>query len=302
MWVRAARQLGDVFVGKGMDEQRRKAVHKRIERDIKKFGRSRLLMPFDEAVAYLKSEFEAALHRPYRRLPKITDPETGERRHMTPAEARAAAAESGYEPIVWDSEMLAEAFQPRDPRPRKPARGRVRFNDGSYYASKLVGRTLPVWVAYDRNDASRIWCYDERDELIAVAELDGYRSTYPETVDQREAARRKAAQIKRIDAKYNKLSPASPLIEATPVNPATDARVLELTADRSTRPEETREDRYRRLRRVEAAIERGERVDEGLCRWAAYYRTDSECRAIEREIKEWPWKEQEILHGADQAA
>lgn len=183
LWIRAARKL-PTFCGRGMDEQVRRKVYLAMEKDVKqalrtgKAGKkSGLLLSWQEFLDFCQEEVEAYNRRPHSALPRITDPETGLRRHMCPLEMWSKFLADGWSPTVPAPAELDSLFRPHVTVTTR--RGEVRLFGNIYYAPELVhygGET--VIVAYDIHDADQVWVKDQDERLIAVARWNANKQAF----------------------------------------------------------------------------------------------------------------------------
>ncbi len=97
IWVNAAKKIPS-YLGADMDQHAGNKVHKITRQQLRDAGRTSLMPTFAKFLAGAEAELEAYNHRPHRGLPKIRDPQTYQRRHMTPQEAWDAAIAKGWQP------------------------------------------------------------------------------------------------------------------------------------------------------------------------------------------------------------
>lgn len=197
--VAAAKKL-PTYMGEAMDREARQKVHKITRADIRVAGTSRMLMDFQDFLAFLAAEIEAYNARPHRGLAKIVDAD-GKRRHMSPNEAWEAARAEGWEPTTLATGEADELFRPHTTT--KVLRGEIRLFNNLYFSAALEefhGET--VRVGYDIHDASRVWVRDHQDgRLICVAEFEAnHRAYFPQSVIDKAAEKRAQAREKRLQA------------------------------------------------------------------------------------------------------
>ncbi|WP_248132976.1 DNA-binding protein [Pseudomonas sp. B329] len=94
IWVNAAKKIPS-YLGADMDRHAGHKVHKITRKQLRESGSTNLMPTFDEFRAGAEAEIEAYNRKPHRGLPKIRDPKTLQRRHMTPLEAWDAAIAKG---------------------------------------------------------------------------------------------------------------------------------------------------------------------------------------------------------------
>jgi putative transposase len=200
---RRARDLA-TYMSKGMDSLAAKRVLKvtqklvkaeeleerrRLKAEAEKVGNGILVESFEHAQALLEQWCAEFNHTPHSALPKITDPETGKRRHQTPAEAMAEHLANGWEPLPVDRAQLEDLFRPHETRTVR--RAKVTLQTQAYHHPELEhwnGRE--VQIAYDVHDGERVWVKTLDGRLICEAKLDtirGYRamSVYEMAMDKR---------------------------------------------------------------------------------------------------------------------
>lgn len=183
LWIRAAKKL-PTYSGRGMDEQVRRTVYLTMEKDVKQAlqagkpgKKSELLRSWQEFLEFCQEEVEAYNRRPHSALPRITDPETGRRRHMCPLEMWSKFLAEGWTPEVPEPAELDSLFRPHVTVTTR--RGEVRLFGNIYYAAELVhygGET--VIVAYDIHDANQVWVKDLDERLIAVARWNANKKAF----------------------------------------------------------------------------------------------------------------------------
>ena len=182
------------------------ATRDALKRDAQRAGKGLVFDSYDHARQWLLSKIDRFNTTPHSSLPKTTCPESGRRRHQTPAEALAAAHEAGWAPVLMDEAHLVDLFRPHV---RKSVRrGTVSpFGGQRYYHSELPHHEgQEVMVAIDTMDAAQVWVKDLDGRLICVAdyvEATGYRSLsmYEYALEKRARAqiKRKETQIEQIE-------------------------------------------------------------------------------------------------------
>lgn len=220
LWIRAAKKL-PTYSGRGMDEQVRRKVYLTMEKDVKqslKAGKegkkSELLLSWQEFLDFCQAEVEAYNRRPHSALPRITDPETGLRRHMCPLEMWSKFLAEGWTPEVPESAELDALFRPHVTVITR--RGEVRLFGNIYYAPDLVhygGET--VIVAYDIHDANQVWVKDQDERLIAVARWNANKKAfYPVSAVEQAREDRKNRRKKTLERHLDEIEAeaAAPLL------------------------------------------------------------------------------------------
>ncbi|HAE45820.1 MAG TPA: hypothetical protein DCK97_00210 [Tistrella mobilis] len=319
LWGPAERAL-PTYQGALMDPEALKRVSKRIERDVRSTGGSRVLLSWAEFLDLLRDRVDAYNNSPHRALRRVRDDETGRTRYQTPAEAMAQARADGWEPDVLPQALLDDIDRIYEVRTCQ--RGWVTLPWGKYYDDQLVPYTdQRVRVGYSIHDASRVWVRDASGRAICIAERDA--NVVPEVsadalehiARQRHRRRLKTAErrIEEIDAEFagqvvEHQLPATPdipritSIRVAPTQKPTEAPAPALSAaaaewQRSAQVVEIRpgaaapaaateaEVRYARAREIERRVDAGESITESESSWLAKYRTRPEYR-VRRELEE----------------
>ncbi len=228
VWNDLAKRM-PTYIGRDMDKEAKKAIHKETRSEIREFGRARRLPSWQEFIHAVEKTIAEYNDRPHEGLPRFEDPETGRRRHMTPNEAWAAHVKNGFEPVMIDPAEEEDLFRPYTVCTTR--RSQVRWNTNDYFHEALeryYGEK--VMVGYDLHQADRVWVREFDPEsgnpgkLICVAVYMGNAQRYiPLTAEQRALETRSKSALKRlndrIEAKQAELD-APWLIEAQPVEVA----------------------------------------------------------------------------------
>ncbi|MEO5336908.1 MAG: Mu transposase C-terminal domain-containing protein [Magnetospirillum sp. WYHS-4] len=228
LWVKAAKTL-PTYMGAAMDDEARQRAFKVTRKEIKEFGRSRLLIDWPEFMRLCEEAVAAYNARPHRGLPKVRG-EDGRKRHMSPDEMWDRAVAEGFVPDVLTEAEAQDLFRPQIRR--KTRRGLVSWLGNSYYLPALEHRHgEEVLVGYDIHDAHRVWVRDIEGRLIGEALWNGHRTEFYPVSKMRQAAEKRAqGRIRRLDVQRAEieaeLNPAA-LIEHAPVMPL-DAEALEM--------------------------------------------------------------------------
>lgn len=167
LWVKAAKNL-PTYIGKDMDKEAGHLAHKTTRHEVKNFSQSKILMTWQDFIAYAEQVVEEYNHKPHRGLKQIIDSETGKKRHQTPMEAWNSALADGAEIQLvedWDAEDL---FRPYEER--KVRRGEIELFGNRYFSAQLEqfhGDT--VLAGYDIHDADKITVRTVEGQLICHA-------------------------------------------------------------------------------------------------------------------------------------
>lgn len=204
IWIRAARKL-PTYIGADMDPEAKKKVFKLTRADVLATGRSRLLMPWPEFVAFIAAEADAYNNRPHRGLPRITDPVTLKQRHLTPNEMWAEAVDAGFEAVLPTAIEADDLFRPYTHV--NVRRGEIQLFSNRYFARALEqyhGEQLQA--GYDIRDPQFLWVRDLDGRFICRAELNANRKPYmPRSVIERAEEKREQGRLKRLETKIEEI-------------------------------------------------------------------------------------------------
>ncbi|WP_305828767.1 DNA-binding protein [Pseudomonas aeruginosa] len=195
LWIRAAKELPG-YIGADMDRQAKLATFKLTRRAIAKGG-TMPLMSWESFVAFCEQQIAEYNDRPHSSLPRIVDPNTGRRRHMTPNEAWALHEADGFSPMRVTDDEARPLFRPQVLRTVR--RCELEFIGNRYFARELEEfHGDQVAVGYDIHDASRVWVYDGEGRFLCTAELNGNSRDYmPASYVERAREKRAEAREKR---------------------------------------------------------------------------------------------------------
>lgn len=196
VWNRLARKY-PTYLGKEMDKEAAKAVHKATRRDIKEFGSSRILPDFADFLTAVDDAITEYNATPHSGLPRVRDPETGTLRHYSPDEFWARHVADGFEPVPVDDEERDDLFRPYEIRVAR--RGLIEWNTNTYFHAALEAwHGKKVCVGYDFGDGSHVWVREHEKaagqpgRLICVADFAGNRVDYVPRSMQRTAEQNRA--------------------------------------------------------------------------------------------------------------
>ncbi len=238
-WVRPVRAMPG-FVGADMDREARQAVYK-LSRAATEGNGGSPLMSWPQTLDWARETIAAYNARPHSFLPKIRDPQTGRKRHMSPDEMWAQHVADGFRPDVLDPATAEDLFRPYEIR--KVRRGTVKIGNGVYFHRELeLGdwHQRDVMVGYDIRDASRVWVRDMEQRLICIAELDANKVAYmPLPAIEKARERRAQGRARRIEVKRDEIEAErrGPAIEyqpeetfAAPMSDAVRARLARVAS------------------------------------------------------------------------
>jgi len=202
IWIRGAKQL-PTFTGSGMDNLAYRKTMKIVDKDIKEKGTSRLLISWGQFLEYCEETVASYNNRSHSALPKITDPTTGYRRHMTPVEMWNRYVEIGWKAMLLDPLEIKDLFRPQVSCIVRNAMVRVFTN--TYYNNLLEhyhGET--VFVNYDIHDPKVVWVRDQQQRLICEAVFEANkRSYFPVSVIEMAREKRLKGRMKRLESQLD---------------------------------------------------------------------------------------------------
>ena len=290
IWVNAAKKIPS-YLGADMDRHAGNKVHKITRQQLRDAGRTSLMPTFAEFLAGAEAELEAYNHRPHRGLPKIRDPQTYQRRHITPQEAWDAAIAKGWQPLTAPPEVVNDLFRPQIVR--KTMRGEIAWAGERYALDALADlHGKQVRVAYDVRDASRVWVRTMSGELIGEAKLNGNASDYiaPSIVEQG-YAKQAEGQFKKTVAKLENLTGqrvelvSEPVIDYSQEQLAAARQHAARLAAPAPDPFKVPDDamaRYRLWQRLDARLKAGESLSGEEALWHQRYPEHPDYHAIRR--------------------
>ncbi|KIP18133.1 integrase core domain protein [Burkholderia sp. MSHR3999] len=203
VWVRGAKELPS-YIGAQMDREA-KQTHFKITRDAIKKGGALPLIGWETFIQFCKDQVAAYNARPHSTLPKINDPVTGKRRHMTPDEKLAEFRAKGWEPVTLTEAEAQHVFRPRIERTVR--RGEIQLFNNRYFSGLLEEfHDETVHVAYDIHDAKHVWVHHPDGRFICKAEFGANeRHYFPMSFVEQARDKRADARLKRIDARRDEI-------------------------------------------------------------------------------------------------
>lgn len=188
LFIRPAKAL-PTFRGADMDPEARRRIVKLVERDIREQGRSDLLQSWPDFLGWAAACVATYNAAPHTGLPRITDPATGKRRHMSPDEAWQGHRDRGWTPVRLSDAEAEDLFRPH--LVRRVRRGEVAlFNTAYFHPTLEHHHGEEVQVGFDIHDPTRVWVRALSGALIAVAEAGANARPYFDTVRVQRARRR----------------------------------------------------------------------------------------------------------------
>lgn len=168
-----------------------------LKRDAEKAGSGYLLESFAQATDWIEQRVAEYNHRPHRALPKVACPETGKKRHQTPAEAWALAVQAGWQAAPLENDDLIDLFRPHERVTVR--RGNVSLFGQQYHHQQLEHfNDEIVMAAYDLNDGERVWVKTLGGQLICEAAFYTERGYRAESFYELAMQKRSDAQVKRL--------------------------------------------------------------------------------------------------------
>lgn len=218
---KAARQLA-TYTGARMDPEAKKKVFKKVRKDLKKTGTSKLLISWNEFLDLIERARKIYNARPHRGLPTIIDPETGKKRHMSPNEAWAKAISEGWVPEPIPADEALDLFRPVEKRKVKRS-SLISIGGNEYHSPALEHHEgEEVLVTYDLRDPSKVRIRQLDGPFICEAKWDGHKTSYfPKSVLEADREKRVVAMKRRLEVKMDRADAElrAPLIEHQPAPP-----------------------------------------------------------------------------------
>ncbi len=187
------------YVGQRMDQDARRHAFKVTRAEIKATGTSRLLTSWADFIADIDSAMVAYNGRAHSSLAKIIDPNTGTRRHMTPAEVWDKAVADGWTPDPIPAEEARTLFRPAVRRTVN--RGLIQWIGNEYFAPELEYlHGEEVMVAYDLHDAGSVAVSLLDGRYVCEAKWNAHRRAYvPVSFAQKCERQRVAGKLARLE-------------------------------------------------------------------------------------------------------
>jgi putative transposase len=178
----------------------------RLRGEAEKIGCGVVFSCWAEAVAWIKQVVAEFNDLPHRSLPKIADPETGKRRHMTPNERLAEFIADGWQRKPLSGEELIDAFRVHEVK--RVTRGVVQIMGQRYHHADLDHHNgEDVLVAYDIEDGSQV-------HIKNMAGATMYTAAFYESRGYRMQSFVDIALNKRVDKQLERLDTKKVAIEA----------------------------------------------------------------------------------------
>jgi putative transposase len=198
LWIRAAKEL-PTYTGKDMDQLALRRIMKIVNKDIAATGASEQLITWSRFLHFAGEQVAAYNNRPHSAHPKISDMQTGLRRHMTPGEMWQAFAADGWQPTLLSDDEIKDLFKPMVRV--KIRRAQVTVFGNIYYHKSLEHyHGEDALVNYDIHDAKIVWVRDTSQRLICEAVWDANKRDYfPVPVIEQARQKRMEGRLKRLE-------------------------------------------------------------------------------------------------------
>ena len=296
VWIRAAKEL-PTFVGKSMDKLTTRNMYLLMDRDFKQKGGCEHVPSWPQFLEFLRQTIDNYNRRPHSALPKITDQQTGKRRHMAPLEVWAWHIEQGWD---YKKEQLTEReleilFLPRIER--KVTDSRVTLFTNTYYHKDLAhyeGELLQV--GYNIHDGEYVQVWDRADRLICYAGFDKNKHDFfpisqVEYAREQRAKRRakiKLDQLEEIEAERRGLvetTRQNNIITLQPISPVTkeDREQLQLEIEKVQETSIPTDDKgkFKFWNELDARLSEGETLKERELLFYEAYRKSASFKAFQ---------------------
>ncbi|MDA8085918.1 MAG: Mu transposase C-terminal domain-containing protein [Nitrospiraceae bacterium] len=198
LWIRAAKEL-PTYRGKDMDELTLRRTLKIVDADLKEAGTSSLLLSWPQFMDFCDKAVAAYNNRPHSELPRVTDPQTGRRRHMSPAEMWQVFAAKGWKPMLPEPGELNDLFRPSIRR--VTLRGLVELGNNKYFSKELEHyHSEEVIVEYDIHNPEKVWVRDQKGRMICEAIWNANsRDFFPKSMLELAREKRAQGRLKRLE-------------------------------------------------------------------------------------------------------
>jgi putative transposase len=206
LWISAAKQL-DTYTGRDMDPQEKRKIYLELDRDVRKNNKATMayIPTWKQFLEGCQRAVDAYNNTPHKGLKRITDPQTGRKRHMTPMECWASYLQEGWQPTLLTAEDLDDMKMPQVIR--KAVRGGVSVFGNRYTAPEIEhygGQELIV--EYDIHDAEHVRVRDAEERLICVASFSRSRRKFFSTpVIEQARDKREKRRLERVERKREEI-------------------------------------------------------------------------------------------------
>jgi putative transposase len=295
LWIRSAKKL-PTFVGKQMDKLTERNRYLAMERDFRLVGKSDILPSWPQFIEHCRQSVEAYNRRPHSSLPRITDPETGRRRHMAPFEAWAWHINNGWnhKKVQLSEQEIEVLFLPREKK--TVSRATVKLFGNSYYNKMLEHyEGGDVQVGYDIHNGEKVQIWSMEDQFIGHAFFEKNKSSYfpmsqvehARDLRAKRRAKIKLDQLEEIEAERRGVIELIPVKNEIITFPGTSPKIR---VDRSQLALEMKEEtveippddrgKYRLWNDLEGRLENGDTITEKEMNFFEAYRNTRSYRAF----------------------
>lgn len=220
-FITAAKTLAS-YQGRDMDREAHRYIKRLTDQDIKAGQQPRHVPAWETFRSLIQETIDAYNNRPHRSLPRIVDPETGQRRHLSPLEMWERAEAEGAEIPTVPAREAPDLFRPYERRTVR--RGEVQIHGQTYFSRDLEPyHGDEVMVGFDVADGRQVYVRDLQGRHLATADLDGNKRPYmPEdklaeatSFRRKKLEERLGGRLKRNDDKRREIEAERP--DDTPV-------------------------------------------------------------------------------------
>lgn len=206
LWINAAKKL-ETYTGDDMDSSKAREIYLVMDKEVKKTGTCthNALLSWDKFLQLCQQTVDDYNRRPHSGLPKITDPNTGRKRHMAPLEMWAQHLFDGWQPSVLPPEILDDLQRPQ--MIRKANRCEVSIFGNTYFSKGLEGyHGHDVIVEYDVHDAREVKVRDMTHRLICKAQFGkNVKDAFPVPFIEYNRQQREKRRLELVDNKRNEI-------------------------------------------------------------------------------------------------
>jgi len=181
----------------------------RLRAEAAKVGCGIVFSCWADAVAWVKQVVAEFNDMPHRSLPKISDPVTGKRRHMTPNERMEEFIADGWERKPLSGEELIDAFRVHEMK--RVTRGCIQIMGQRYHHPELDHHNgEDVLVAYDIEDGSQVYIKNPAGAYLYTASFCESRSYRMQSFVEIALNKRVDKQLERLDTKKTAIEAQRP--------------------------------------------------------------------------------------------
>jgi len=229
LWINAAKKL-ETYTGEDMDSSKARSIYLVMDREVKKTGTCthKDLLSWDKFLQLCQQTVDDYNRRPHSGLPKVTDPNSGRKRHMAPLEMWAQHLFEGWRPSILPAEILEDLQRPQ--MIRKTNRCEVSIFGNTYYNRGLEGyHGHEVIVEYDVHDGREVKVRDMTHSLICRAQFGkNVKDAFPVPFVEYSRQQREKRRLELVDNKREEIiAEARGFIELEPASEAIELQKQE---------------------------------------------------------------------------